>query len=42
MSQHDTQAAEPTSNADSVIDAKSIVALVAIIVVTACFWLLGQ
>lgn len=29
-------------NSDSCSDAKSIVALIAVVVITVCFWLIGQ
>ncbi len=46
MSHHDTHATQATSNvesnADSLFDAKSAVALILIVVLTVCFWLVGR
>jgi hypothetical protein len=46
MSHHDSHGTDTTCNADhnqdSIIDAKSIVALICIVVLTVCFWLVGQ
>ena len=33
---------ENTCNSDSCADAKAVVALVGLVVLTVCFWLLGQ
>jgi hypothetical protein len=41
MSDHNTPVVD-ANNGDSCVDAKALVSLVFIVVVTACFWLLGQ
>ena len=41
MSHHENHCADESA-ADSWYDAKSILALIAIVITTVCFWLVGQ
>lgn len=42
MSDHEIQTADAACNSDSWADAKAMIAIVVVIVTTACFWLLGR
>jgi hypothetical protein len=42
MSNHEMPSTDSSCNSDSCADAKALIAIIAVVVTTVCFWLLGQ